>query len=108
MRNSVELYASRSLRRSTVKHFRRVVDDLQTDVSLEMAIIDAAADLQCRRTGALGRVARAGMHEVAIVSKVETCLATMVPLASGRLAAIGDMAALSIAEVVNDTERQVR
>lgn len=104
MRNSVELYSSRS----TAKHFRRALDELQVQVGLEAARLDAAAEVQSSRAHAIGRVARAGMHEVAIVSKVEICLATMVPLASGRLAAIGDIAALLIADVVNDAQRQVR
>ncbi len=97
-----------TIRRTEARQLARTLGSLEADVRLETTRIDAAADVQVCRAHAIGRVARSGMHEVALVSKVESCLATMVPLASGRLAAIGDMAALSIAEVVNDTERQVR
>ncbi len=97
-----------SIRRTEARQLARTLGSLETDLRLETTQIDAAAEVQARRAQAIGRVARTGMHEVAIVSKVETCLATMVPLASGRLAAIGDMAALSIAEVVNDTSPQLR
>ena len=96
-----------TIRRAEARQLARALGSLEADVRLETAGVNAAADVQAAKARAIGYVARAGMHEVAIVSKVETCLATMVPLASGRLAAIGDMAALSIAEVVNDTPRQL-
>ncbi len=97
-----------SIRRTEARQLARTLGSLEATVRLETAHIDAAAEVQAVRAHAIGLVARAGMQQVAIVSQVETCLAALVPLASGRLAAIGDMAALSIAEVVNDTRRQVR
>jgi hypothetical protein len=72
------------------------------------ARIEAAADIQATRTDAIAYVARRGMQNVAMLSQLEQQLATLVPMASGRLAAIGDMAAVAIAEVVTDTARRVR
>ncbi|HSH61607.1 MAG TPA: hypothetical protein VK988_18555 [Acidimicrobiales bacterium] len=107
MSNLTPYHQRPSIRRAEARQLARTLGSLEAAVRLETAHIDAAAEVQGRRAHAIGRVARAGMHEVAIVSKVETCLATLVPLASGRLAAIGDIAALAVAEVVSDTQRQL-
>ena len=42
------------------------------------------------------------------LSQLEQQLAGLVPMATGRLQALGDMAALGMADVVSDTVRKVR
>lgn len=42
------------------------------------------------------------------MTQLEQQLATLVPLAAGRLQAIGDLTALAVAEVVSDTQHQLR
>jgi hypothetical protein len=81
---------------------------LAAQTRMELAVIEATADVQATRTDAIAYVARRGMQNVAMVSRIEVALVAMVPLASGRLAAIGDIAALAVADVVSDTARKVR
>jgi len=78
---------------------------METDVSL--ARIEQAAELQVGRVQAVGYVGKKAMQEVALVSQLEAQLATHVPLATGRLQAIGDMVALEAADVVSQTVRKV-
>jgi hypothetical protein len=79
--------------------------DDQTEVGI--ALIESQAELQATRVMAVSYVGKRAMHEVAMVSQLEQQLATLVPMATGRLQAIGDMVALSAADVVADTVRRV-
>jgi primosomal protein N'' len=101
-------YNSRSLSRSMTKQFNRVAAELDVEMRLELARIEGTAEVQATRTDAIAYVARRGMQNVAAVSRIEVALVAMVPMASGRLAAIGDIAALAVADVVSDTARKVR
>jgi hypothetical protein len=56
---------------------------------------------------AVGYVGKKAMQEVALISQLEQQLSTLVPLATSRLQAIGDITALSAAEIVSDTVRKV-
>jgi hypothetical protein len=78
---------------------------LETDVGL--ARIEQAAELQVGRVQAIGYVGKKAMQEVALVSQLEAQLSTLVPMATGRLQAIGDMTALEAADIVSQTVRQV-
>lgn len=80
------------------------IDDL-TEYGL--AEIEAQAELQVAKVQAVGYVCKRAMHEVAMVSQLEQQLATLVPMATARLQAMGDMAALDMADVVGDTVRKV-
>ena len=79
--------------------------DAQTDIGL--ADIESKAEIQAARVMAVSYVGKRAMHEVAMISQLEQQLATLVPLATTRLQAIGDMVALSAAELVADTIRRV-
>lgn len=79
--------------------------DGQTEVAI--AEIESKAEIQATRVMAVSYVGKRAMHEVAMVSQLEQQLATLVPMATGRLQAIGDMVALSAADVVADTVRRV-
>ena len=80
--------------------------DSQTEVGL--AEIESQAELQVGRVIAVAYVGKRAMHEVAMLSQLEVQLATLVPMATSRLQAIGDMVALEAADVVSDTVRRVR
>ena len=56
---------------------------------------------------AVGYVGKRAMHEVAMISQLEQQLSALVPMATARLQAIGDMVALEAADVVADTVRRV-
>jgi len=79
--------------------------DAQTDVSL--AKIQQAAELQVERVQAIGYVGQQGMQVVALTSQMEANLATMVPMATSRLQAIGDIISLEVADVISQTVRRV-
>lgn len=75
---------------------------------LGRAEIETAASLQAAKADALGAVAGRAMQDVALLSQMEQQLAQTVPLASGRLAAIADAAALSMTGIVADTACRLR
>jgi hypothetical protein len=75
---------------------------------LEIARINQAADIQAERVVAVGYVGKTALREVAMLSQTEQQLAALVPMATGRLQGIADLAALSMAEVVSETTRRVR
>lgn len=76
----------------------------RTDV--EIARTNSAAEVDTARLDGLQLVGTRAMQGVAMVSQLEGQLATMVPLATSRLQAIGDMHALASAEVVSQAARR--
>lgn len=97
-----------ALRRSESRQLSRSMGTLNAQSRMDMARIEAAAEVQATRADAVTYVARRAMQDVAMLSQLEQQLVTLVPMASGRLAAIGDIAAIAISEVVSDTLRRVR
>jgi len=79
--------------------------DSQTEIGL--AQIESKAELQAGKVMAVSYVGRRAMHEVAVISQLEQQLSTLVPMATSRLQAIGDMVALAAADVVANTVWQV-
>lgn len=95
-------------RRSESRQLSRELSTVNAQARLATARIEASADVQAVRTDAIAYVARRGLQNVGMLTQIEQQLAALVPMASGRLAAIGDMAAVAIAEVVTDTARRIR
>lgn len=85
----------------------RALAKVEQQTSVELALIEQAVALQDGRIQALGIVARRAMEEVAMISQFEQQFATLVPLATTRLQAIGDTMAFSAANIVADTGRRV-
>jgi hypothetical protein len=81
----------------------RALSRLDDRVTVGVAEIEAEAEMQATRVMAVSYVGKRAMHEVAVVSQLEQQLATMVPMATSRLQAIGDMLALDMADVVGNT-----
>jgi hypothetical protein len=79
--------------------------DYQTEIGL--ARIEQAAELQVGRVQAVGYVGKRALQEVALISQLEAQLSMVVPIATSRLQAIGDMVALEAADVVSQTVRRV-
>jgi hypothetical protein len=86
----------------------RALARLDSHTEIEMAKIESVAELQVCRVMAVTYVGKRAMHEVAMLSQLEQQLATLVPMATSRLQAIGDLVALEAADVVADTVRRVR
>jgi|GEM_PF-7134381 len=87
------------------RYSSKALSRLDDRVTVEVAGIEAEAELQATRVMAVSYVAKRAMHEVAMVSQLEQQLATLVPMATSRLQAIGDMMALDAADVVSNTVR---
>lgn len=96
------------MRRTESRQLGRALGRLNADVSIQTARIEAAAEVQAIRADAVTYVAKRAMQDIAMLTQLEQQLAVMVPLASGRLAAIGDMTALALTDVVTDTLRRLR
>lgn len=94
---------ARRSNRGTGRMLARIEQD--TDVSL--AIVESKAETQAAKAMAISYVGKRAMHEVAMVSQLEQQLAIVVPMATSRLQAIGDVVALSMAEVVAETAYRV-
>jgi hypothetical protein len=86
----------------------RALAQIDNRTEIGLAEIEAKAELQAARVVAVGYVGKRAMHEVAMISRLEQQLAALVPMATARLQAIGDMVALEATDVVADTVRRVR
>lgn len=85
----------------------RELAQIEARSNVGLARIEAAAELQAAKVDAVSYVGRRAMQDVALLSQVESQLATAVPHASGRLAAIADLTAIAVSEVVVDTARRI-
>lgn len=80
---------------------------LEGQALVRRAEVELVADLQAAKAHGLAFVAGQAMHAAAMVSQVELQLGDVLPAARGRLAAIGDTAAMGLAQIVADTARRV-
>lgn len=90
---------------------RRLGRDLthvSAQTSRAVARVQAAAEIEATKTDAIAHVAQRGMQNVALLSQMESQLAHAVPMASGRLAMLGDFAAMGMAQIVANAARNVR
>jgi hypothetical protein len=71
--------------------------------AIREAHIEAEAQIMAAQTDAANYIGCRATHNVALLSQMEQQLALAVPQASGRLAAIADLAALTISGIVSDT-----
>ena len=83
--------------RSDARHAARATSQLTTQASVESSRIKTVAELQALRIEAVGHVGRRAEHNLALLTQLEQQLTMLVPLAAGRLQAIGDMTALAVA-----------
>lgn len=81
---------------------------LSARTELSIRSIEAQADIQSAKVEAVGFVGKRAMFVVSSVSQTEQQLAQMVPLATSRLLAIGDMVAFGAAEIVAETQSKLR
>ncbi len=98
---------SSSIVRRESRYTGRALARIDAKTEIGLANIESKAELQVARVVAVAYVGKRAMHEVALVSQLEQQLATLVPMATSRLQAIGDMVALEASDVVADTVRRV-
>lgn len=102
-----ELNAYDPAGRRSSGRFGRAVAELSAQADLDLYRAEAVAAIQLARVDAVGVVAQRALLGVAFVSQVEQQLGQAVPIAVSRLQAIGDLAALSMGQVVADTATQM-
>ena len=85
----------------------RELSRLAQSTDLAVARTQAVAEVESSKLDALQQIAGRAMQGVALVSQLEQQLAQVVPIASSRLQAIGDMHALATAEVVAQAPRRL-
>jgi hypothetical protein len=98
---------SRNLDRRGGRIVNRTLDHIETQTDVGLARINQAAELQVGRVRAVVYVGKRAMQDVALLSQMEVQLSTLVPMATSRLQAIGDMVTLEATDVVADTVREV-
>lgn len=85
----------------------RSIIRLQAQAEVGLAQISQTAALQATKIEAVACTGRRALFEVALLTQAEQALASLVPLSTGRLQAIADIATLGIAEVMSDTVRRL-
>jgi hypothetical protein len=73
---------------------------IEADAAVELARIQAAAGATIERIDRMGGIGRAAGQQVALLTQTEHTLAVAVPLASGRLANVADIATVAISELI--------
>lgn len=92
----------------TARWVERTLDDLDATTTVELAHVDAIIELQQDQIRAMNNVATSALVATAQLSQTENTLAQMAPHASGRLAAIADLATVQTAEILVDSARRIR
>jgi hypothetical protein len=105
---SVEPYRSSLTRWGSTGAVDRAVARIEAIGTVRLARLEVEAEVQAAAVDAVSYVGRRAMHDVALLSQVEQQLAQAVPLATSRLEAIGNMAALAMSNVVAETACRLR
>lgn len=86
----------------------RYLDRLEVQCRREVAAIRARAEAEVERLHAVRGIGVVAMVDTAVVTQIELTLTGLVPTATGRLVALADITALTLAEIVADAGRRLR
>jgi hypothetical protein len=103
--NSMELYGPG---RTVLRQTERAAARINGLANLDVTRVEARQAIQEAQVDAVATVAQRAMQGLAFISQIEQQLGQAVPLAVTRLQAIGDLAALSMGQVVTDTVTKLR
>jgi hypothetical protein len=92
---------------SAIGRSGRALARLSTDTSIAVAVTEARAEVEAAKVDGIAAVGAKALQDVAMISQIEQSLAQIVPHASGRLATVADLAALSMADVVANAGRRM-
>lgn len=106
--SSFEIQRSTSRTKGVTKRVGNTLAGINGQTDIDIARVEAAADVQCAKVDAVGAVGQRAMQGTAFLSQVEGSLGQAVPLAVTRLQAIGDLSALAMGMVVTDTVTRLR
>ncbi len=104
--SNIEIYGSTN--RGVSRQVGRSLARIDGQTSIQLAQVHSQSDIQAAQVDAVAAVAQRAMQGVAFVSQIEQQLGQAVPIAVSRLQAIGDLAALSMGQVVTDTVTKLR
>lgn len=85
----------------------RALAKLGIDTTVAAAATQAKAEVEAAKIDGISAVTATALQDVALLSQMEQSLATAVPHASGRLATVADLAAISVAGVVADAAHRI-
>lgn len=85
----------------------RALTRISGETTVASALIQSKAELEATKLDGVAAVTGKALQDVALLSQMEQSLAQAVPHASGRLATIADLAAVSMAGVVADAARRI-
>lgn len=86
----------------------RALARIEDDTAIQIARVEARADIDASKVDAVTVVAQRAMQGVAFVSQIEQQLGQAVPIAVTRLQAVGDLATLAMGQVVTDSVTKLR
>jgi hypothetical protein len=105
--SAIQPYHSTSSSASPLSRAGREIARIVSGTELAVVRVAAQATVEDARLDAIDGVAGRGLQGVAMVTQLEQQLAQSVPLAAGRLQAIGDMHALAVAQEVTSFSRRL-
>jgi hypothetical protein len=105
--SSIQPYSPTSISRSPYSRTGRELSRIVGGAELAVVRVAGRAAVESAKIEALQGIASQAMHGVALVSQLEQQLGQMVPIASSRLQALGDMHALASAEIVSSAPRRL-
>lgn len=85
----------------------RALTRLSNETTLSTSLVQSKAEIEAAKVDGVAAVAGKAMQDVALLSQMEQSLAQSVPHASGRLAMVADLAAVSMAGIVADAARRI-
>jgi hypothetical protein len=106
--NAIDRYTAAVTSRVQSRQLGRSLARIEDDTAVQIARVEARADIDASKIDAVTVVAQRAMQGVAFVSQIEQQLGATVPIAVTRLQAIGDLATLAMGQVVTDSVSKLR
>ena len=106
--NTIDRYTAAVAGRVQSRQLGRNLARIEDDTSVQIARVEARADIDASKIDAVTVVAQRAMQGVAFVSQIEQQLGQTVPIAVTRLQAVGDLATLAMGQVVTDSVTKLR
>ena len=85
----------------------RALSRLSDETTLATSRVQTKAEIEASKVDGVAAVAGKALQDVPLLSQMEQSLAQAVPHASGRLATVADLAAVSMAGIVADAARRI-
>jgi hypothetical protein len=106
--STIDRYGSAVAGRVQSRQLGRSLARIEDDTAVQIARVEARADIDASKIDAVTVVAQRAMQGVAFVSQIEQQLGQAVPIAVTRLHAVGDLATLAMGQVVTDSMTKLR